>query len=178
MTDMAIGFAFFSVIGCVYTWRYLKRCNLIHQSALVDAEAKQWCMDSLLSAAVLLGFMIVWGLSQTVYAHWAVYVDPLLVVLASVYIMAVPVRMMLQGMREIMMISPKPDVRKSVYRTLSVIGIQPSQCKMAKVGSYLLLEVTIGIERVQQMEGLQQRIDLQLEGFPLEVKTQVLFYPK
>ena len=178
MTDMAIGFAFCSVIGCVFTWRYLKRCNLIHQSSLVDAEAKQWCMDSLLSAAVLLGFLIAWGLSWTVYAHWAVYVDPLLVVLASVYIMAVPVRMMLQGMREIMMISPKPEVRKSVYRILSVIGIQPSQCKMAKVGSYLLLEVSIGIERVQQMEGLQQQIDLQLIDFPLEVKTQVLFYPK
>ncbi|KGK41037.1 hypothetical protein LH51_17745 [Nitrincola sp. A-D6] len=178
VADMATGFAFFSVMGCVFTWRYLQYCNLIHQSALVDAEAKQWCMDSLLSAAVLLGLLIAWGMTWTAYAHWAVYVDPLLVVLVSVYIMAVPVRMMLQGMGEIMMMSPKPELRKRVYRSLSEIGIQPSQSKMAKVGSYLLLEVSIGVEHVQQMEGLQQRIDQQFGDFPLEVKTQILFYPK
>lgn len=178
MADMALGFALFSVISCVLTWRYLQHSNRIHQSALVEAETRQWCMDSLLSGAVFMGFLIAWGVSGTGYAHWALYADPLLVVLASVYFMAVPVRMTLQGVREIMMISPEPEMRKRVYRALSELGIHASQCKMAKVGSYLILEVTVAVERVEEMDGLQHQVDLLFRNFPLEVKAQILFYPK
>lgn len=178
MAGMAMMFAFFSLVSCIVTWCYLKRANTVHHSALLDAETKQWCMDSFLSGVVLLGFVIAWGLAKTKYAYLSVYADPILVVLASVYFMLVPLRMALQAAREIMMISPKPEMRQTVYRALEEINIQPSQCKMAKIGSYLLLEISIGVERVEQMEGMQQTIEVQLQAIPLEVRLHVMFYSK
>lgn len=176
--DLAIGFALFSVMCCLLTWAYLKRANHTHQSALLDAEANQWRMDSVLSAAVLIGFMLALGLSKTHYAHLAVYADPILVVMASVYFVSVPLRMTWQAVKELLLVTPSADIRKQVYRELSELNIKASQCKMAKVGSYLLLDVAVEIDAIEQMHGVQLRIEEKLAQLPLEVKIQVLFSPK
>ena len=176
MAGMASLFALISLLGCVLTWLLLKRRQAEFQSALIGAEARQWQMDSVLSAAVLLGFVLAWALQRAGHPQWAAYADPLLVIAASVYFMLIPVRMTFQALRELLLTSPNPALRKQVYRALSGLGIAHNQCKMAKVGSYLILEVKVQIERTEQMDEIRPLILQHLSDLPLEVRLQVDFY--
>lgn len=73
-------------------------------------------------------------------------------------------------------VSPPAALRKQVYRELESLGISHRQCKMAKSGSYLMLEVKMGIEHAAQMVGLQQQLVARLQHLPLEPKVWIDFY--
>ena len=176
--DKAIFFALLSVLVCFAIWWRLRQANLSLQSVLVEAEQNQWWMDAVLSLAVLLGFILTWGLQFTPYAGWALYADPVMVILVSGYFIQVPLRMLWHSINELLMISPPPELRKQVYRELESLGISHRQCKMAKSGSYLLLEVRIGVERVEQMQGVQNQLEHKLMQLPLEPVVWLDFYCK
>ncbi len=174
--DKAIFFALLSVLVCFAIWWRLRRANVSLQSVLVEAEQNQWWMDAVLSLAVLIGFIVTWSLQFTPFAAWALYADPVMVILVSGYFIQVPLRMVFSAINELLMISPPAELRKQVYRELENLGISHRQCKMAKSGSYLLLEVRIGISRVEQMQGLQQQLERQLAHLPLEPVIWLDFY--
>ncbi|WP_258868217.1 cation transporter [Alkalilimnicola ehrlichii] len=90
--DMAMLFAAVSVLGCLVTWLYLQWVHTRNGSGLIAAENRQWLMDTVLSAAVLTGFGLAWCLEQTAWSQWAVYTDPVMVILISGYFITVPVR--------------------------------------------------------------------------------------
>lgn len=172
----AIFFALLSVLLCFFIWWRLRKANTSLQSVLVEAEQHQWWMDGVLSLAVLLGFVLTWSLQFTALAHWALYADPVLVILVSGYFIQVPLKMLKNAVNELLMVSPSAELRKQVYRELESLGISHRQCKMAKSGSYLLLEVRIGIERVEQMQGVQQQLERKLAELPLEPVVWLDFY--
>ncbi|SJZ92300.1 cation transporter [Photobacterium toruni] len=98
---VALAFGMISVVGCYGTYRYIKIKSQNISSVLADAEAKQWVMDTVISAAVLMGFVVAKVLMMTQYAHLAVYADPTMVILASIYFIIVPVKMVRQAVGEL-----------------------------------------------------------------------------
>lgn len=172
----AIGFSLLCVVLCFAIWWRLRNVNQRLQSALVNAEQQQWWMDAVLSCAVLLGFAAAWWLQYSRWPQLAPYADPLLVILVSGFFIRVPLQMIWQAVTELLWISPPAALRKQVYRELEALGISHRQCKMAKSGSYLLLEVQIGVEHAAQMAGLQQQLTVSLQGLPLEPVVWIDFY--
>ncbi|PSW65504.1 cation transporter [Photobacterium leiognathi subsp. mandapamensis] len=99
---VALAFGMVSVVGCYATYRYIKLKSQNIDSALAQAEAKQWVMDTVISVAVLAGFFIAKLLMMTKYADYATYADPVMVVLASVYFIIVPVKMVWHSVHELL----------------------------------------------------------------------------
>ncbi|MEI8634061.1 cation transporter [Vibrio sp. PP-XX7] len=64
-TSVATLFGLINVIGCFYAWRTLADKNLPSSFGLIDAEIKQWKMDTYLSVSVTLGFIIAFGMRFT-----------------------------------------------------------------------------------------------------------------
>ncbi|MGY5452753.1 cation transporter [Agarivorans sp. MS3-6] len=98
-TGLALVFGFINVVGCVLTYWVLSRSA--KQSALLDAEAKQWLMDCVISAAVMIGFVIAVMLNKFGFADWAVYADPVMVVVASMYFIWVPLKMTSKALKQL-----------------------------------------------------------------------------
>ncbi|MEZ8097053.1 cation transporter [Photobacterium swingsii] len=92
-TGIALAFGVINVIGCFINYKVMAIYSGKAESALVDAESKQWLMDTVISGAVLIGFTIATGLKMSDYAHFAPYADPIMVVIASVYFVIVPLQM-------------------------------------------------------------------------------------
>ncbi|HIF9234780.1 TPA: cation transporter [Photobacterium damselae] len=90
---IAVVFGVVNVIGCYLTYWHLAKAHKKTKSALVEAESKQWVMDTVISAAVLMGFVVAQILSMTQYGDYAVYADPAMVIIASLYFALVPVKM-------------------------------------------------------------------------------------
>ncbi|GMQ48177.1 hypothetical protein VB10N_31760 [Vibrio sp. 10N] len=96
-TTVATLFGLFNVLGCTYAWWYIASKNKKMGSNLIEAETKQWQMDTLLSVAVMAGFISAWAMEFTPWAHLSVYADPTMMILMSVYFIKVPGQMLFQA---------------------------------------------------------------------------------
>ncbi|MBN7768702.1 cation diffusion facilitator family transporter [Marinobacter daepoensis] len=141
--DMGLLFGIINVVGCLGAWWYLRWSSRRNDSGLVRAEQRQWLMDSALSAAVMLGFAGAWMLERTEWASWSVYADPVMMIVISLYFMTVPVQMVMESVRELLLAAPRGETMDDVQDTLEELGLNPEQVKVAKLGPTLLLEARL-----------------------------------
>jgi len=99
--SIATIFGVLNVLGCGYAWWFFAQRNKRYSSGLIDAETKQWQMDTLLSVAVTLGFVSAWLVSLSPLHQYAVYADPMMMLAMSFYFIKVPCEMLIQAVREI-----------------------------------------------------------------------------
>lgn len=97
----ALVFGVVNVAGCLATYFAVSKHSGKRPSALLKAESSQWLMDTVISAAVLLGFMVASVLMMTGFSEYAVYADPVMVILASVYFATVPVKMIRESVSKL-----------------------------------------------------------------------------
>ncbi|ELR64832.1 Cobalt-zinc-cadmium resistance protein [Photobacterium marinum] len=100
-TGLALLFGVINVVGCTATYLVLKSKGQQARSALVEAESKQWVMDTVISGAVMCGFIIATVMTWTGYGEYAAYADPVMVVVASVYFVIVPLKMVYDAVNEL-----------------------------------------------------------------------------
>ena len=138
------------VIGCSYAWWFMAKKSRRFSSGLIEAEKKQWQMDTLLSVAVTLGFIAAWLVSLTPYAHYAVYADPMMMVLMGFYFLKVPFDMLVGALRELLMMTPSKELCQSVGKdVLEIEKVTEHQLKLAgvtKVGQELRVNVDVHVD--------------------------------
>jgi cation diffusion facilitator family transporter len=115
------------------------------RSDLVRAEAAEWQGDTLLSVGVLAGFAIAAGLVAAGRADLAAYVDPAMVVTVSVLFLWVPVRLVTEGLREILTMAPPTAVREDLKARVDAVaerfGLAEAFVRASKVGRRLDIEI-------------------------------------
>ncbi|OEE87784.1 cobalt-zinc-cadmium resistance protein [Enterovibrio norvegicus FF-162] len=89
----ALIFGVVNLVGCMLCYQFVKKNAGKQPSTILKAEASQWLMDTVISAAVLVGFIVAAGLMEAGFTEYAIYADPIMVILASVYFATVPVKM-------------------------------------------------------------------------------------
>lgn len=97
----ALVFGIINVVGCLATYMTVRKQSGKRPSAILKAESSQWLMDTVISAAVLVGFLVATGLMMTGLEEYAVYADPMMVILASVYFATVPVQMISESTKKL-----------------------------------------------------------------------------
>ncbi|GAA1848978.1 cation transporter [Pseudonocardia ailaonensis] len=114
-------------------------------SDLVRAEAAEWAGDTLLSLGVLVGFCVALVLEATGHADLARYVDPVMVILVSAAFLPVPARLAATGFREILTMSPAPELRQRIRdaaeATRAREGFAEVFVRAGKVGGRLDVEI-------------------------------------
>lgn len=114
-------------------------------SDLVHAEAAEWLGDTLLSAGVLVGFLVALGLVAAGRGDLAAYVDPGMVVLVSVLFLRVPAKLIMAGLREIFSMSPPRDVLEPLQACVTEVenryAFAESFLRASKVGGRMDIEV-------------------------------------
>lgn len=115
------------------------------QSGLVEAEAQQWLMDTYLSLAVLLGFILAYGLGYTRYRYLMPYMDPLMVVLVSGYFLKVPITSMGRQIKEVLDMKAEDKYMKLCKEIVDGIeskyGFSESFLRVSKSGLKLFIEI-------------------------------------
>ncbi|KIP67240.1 cobalt-zinc-cadmium resistance protein [Vibrio harveyi] len=148
--SIATIFGVVNVVGCGYAWWFMAKKSRRFSSGLIEAEKKQWQMDTLLSVAVTLGFIAAWLVSLTPYAHYAVYADPMMMLLMGFYFLKVPFDMLVGALRELLMMTPSKELCQSVGKDVSDIEkVTEHQLKLAgvtKVGQELRVNVDVHVD--------------------------------
>ena len=145
--SIATIFGALNVLGCGYAWWYIANKSKSFSSGLIEAESKQWQMDTLLSVAVTAGFVAAWLITLSPYAEFAVYADPMMMVLMSFYFIKVPFDMLKQAMRELLMMSANKEICEKVDENVIAVDKEAEQDLelkgVTKVGQELRINVDI-----------------------------------
>ena len=148
-------FGVVNVLGCGYAWWYIANKSKRFSSGLIEAESKQWQMDTLLSVAVTLGFVTAWLVSISPFAKYAVYADPMMMILMSFYFIKVPFDMLMGALRELLMMKPDEAICNAVDKEVSALDNQGSQqlkvAAVTKVGRELRVNLDVH-SKGQQVE--------------------------
>ncbi|WP_322804798.1 cation diffusion facilitator family transporter [Vibrio alfacsensis] len=159
--SIATIFGIVNVVGCGYAWWFMAQKSRRFSSGLIEAEKKQWLMDTLLSVAVTVGFIAAWLISLTPYAHYAVYADPMMMLLMGFYFLKVPFDMLVSALRELLMMTPSKELCQSVGNdVLEIEKVTEHQLKLAgvtKVGQELRVNVDVHVDDdTLQLDTLEQ----------------------
>ncbi|WP_162064289.1 cation transporter [Vibrio taketomensis] len=171
-------FGLVNVIGCGYGWWYIANKSKLFSSGLIEAESKQWQMDTLLSVAVTLGFAAAHILTLTPYAEFSVYADPMMMILMSFYFIKVPASMFIQATRELLMLKPDQAIHDRVDREVAEMGKhinQPIELNgVAKVGQELWVNVDIHCDSqtldMAQVEKARRQLKQKLSALKLDLQ--------
>ncbi|MBY7819362.1 cation diffusion facilitator family transporter [Vibrio fluvialis] len=180
--SVATAFGAINVVGCGLTWWYMKSLGKRHASGLIDAEVKQWQMDTMLSVAVTAGFVIAWLMTLTPMAKYAVYADPMMMLAMSFYFIKVPFEMLRSAMREIFLMAPSKEICQTVDQSVVAAGKESEQdielAGVTKVGHELWVDVDIypdssEVILVEDIEQTRNTIEKRLSKLPLKLQITV-----
>jgi cation diffusion facilitator family transporter len=183
----AVAYAVIATAGGAAVGLVLRRAARRGQggSDLVHAEAAEWLGDTLLSAGVLVGFLIALGLVAAGRDDLAAYVDPGMVVLASLAFLRVPVRLVAAGMREVLSMSPPPavlaELRDRVDAVAAQFGFSEAFLRAGKVGSRMDIEIdyVLGpdspVQTVEQCDAVREVVYDRLGELGYSQSTVVTF---
>ncbi len=144
---VASAFGIINIAGCAFAWWQICRMSRKQHSGLIEAEAKQWQMDTLLSVAVTAGFFSAWGLLKLGYSEAAMYADPVMMLLIAGYFIKVPLEMVVDSVRELLQMAPKKELVNKVEQSVDKL------CDNAEV------EQTVELRSVVKV-GHELRVDL------------------
>ena len=180
--SVATAFGAINVVGCGLAWWYMKSLGKRHASGLIDAEVKQWQMDTMLSVAVTAGFVIAWLMTLTPMAKYAVYADPMMMLAMSFYFIKVPFEMLRSAMREIFLMAPSKEICQTVDQSVVAAGKESEQdielAGVTKVGHELWVDVDIypdssEVILVEDIEQTRNTIEKRLSKLPLKLQITV-----
>ena len=180
----AVVYGAVATAGGVAISLYLRRQARLG-SDLVRAEAAEWIGDTLLSAGVLVGFIGALVLESTGRSDLARYVDPALVVVISAVFLWVPARLLAGGFRELLTMSPAPEIQEHVRAAVSDVErdyrFAESFIRTSKVGSRLDVEIDFVVDpdsraqTVQQFDEVRSELSDRLELAPYTTSMIVTF---
>jgi len=145
-------YAVISIAICLGCWLYLKIRGR-GMPDLVQAESEQWLIDTVVSAAVLVSFLISYLITDTELDQLVPYMDPGMVVLVSVFFIRVPLSRFVSSVRELLMMSPHDDLHSKLETRVHAIAqahnYKTPVVRASKVGRDLAIDIAFLVEPEQ-----------------------------
>ena len=151
----------------------------------MNAESNQWLMDTILSAAVLVGFMVSFILSKTSLSYLTIYVDPFMVIISSVIFIRVPVVTLINSFKEIVNVNADDDINNKIYTIVKDIeedyNFEDSITRVSKVGRELRIEIDFvfneesTLNELEEMDKVRERVYKNMSGIKLDKWMNVNF---
>lgn len=139
-------YSFLAIMGCTGSWLYIVRMRKKSRlSELARAESMQWLADTLLSVMIFVGFIAAYALKHTEHAHYARYADPMMVILSAVFFSIVPLKSLVEGIKNILQMAPGGNVYRVSSRMIEAISKKQQfdgfVLRIAKSGRKILYEI-------------------------------------
>jgi predicted Co/Zn/Cd cation transporter (cation efflux family) len=177
-------YALVSIAACLFSWRYLKAKGK-DMPDLVQAESELWLMDTLFSGVVLASFLASYLLSRTQLDIVVPYIDPCIVVLASVYFIRVPLARFISCMRELLLMAPTSDIQEQLKTHIDAIArahrFSEAVVRSTKVGRELAVDIAFlafpDDEKVDigELDRIRAEVEESLSGLGFTLWMNILF---
>lgn len=178
-------YASIAVVACFVVGFYQRSYSRKVTSPLLELEAKNWMINGMISIVVGLAFLVSIFLQGTSFESLTPYVDPALIILIIVLVIAVPIRTLAENVNELMQGAPPKEDQEKVTDLINAVleqnQVGQSRVRMAKLGRvfYILIHVIVSEQfanaDVQKFDKIRSMIDRALAESKLQVETDVVF---
>ncbi|WP_024818617.1 cation transporter [Arthrobacter sp. 31Y] len=177
-TIIAIYGAVTAAIGFAVAW-WMRRSA--PDSDLVGAEIAQWRAGAILSVMMLVGAAVALVLQRFSLDDVALYVDPVLVLLACLILAYIPIGLIRAGLNELLEGAPSTEIDAAITAAVQAVrqeyGLQEPLVRSGKVGRKLYVEVDFVVAgsewNVGQEDAVRRAIATALEPLGLDVWAYV-----
>jgi len=187
--EMVLGLAV--VYGVIATLACLAVAVILHKAAaktnsvLVHVDAASWKVDTLISSAVLIGFITGYLVRGTSFERYLPYLDPAIVTVLVVIAIPVPLKILLTSMREVLMMAPPKGYQELVHdkiaKSLSSYPIENYRVRLLKMGDTInvLVHARPAADFVFRswpaMDEIRARLNKDLEELPERAIVDLVF---
>ncbi|RQD72553.1 MAG: cation diffusion facilitator family transporter [Tindallia sp. MSAO_Bac2] len=183
--NYTLAYVSFSALFCLAVYFVLREKGKNYESDLLKLEALEWKNDGLISLGSTLGFILAKLIGNTSVTWLIPYVDPLLVLVISAFLVKSPLKSMLSGLRELMRMAPEEKMQRKMEKMVSEIRekyrIQQSYCRVSKVGSALFIEIDFitdpeaRIKTIKDTDRVREEIFQKIREMPYDPWLTVSF---
>lgn len=170
---------------CSCSWCFLKYFGR-NQNDLIQAECEQWMVDAIFSVLVVLSFLLSFWMSQTeTLQGFARYIDPLSVIIATLYFIKVPLNRLLISTKELLVMAPEESIQNDIDKALrpfvSKHGFSDYFVRATKTGRQLSVDVTFIVGDsmshfdIQQQDSVRKKLEQRLTPLSENLWLSVCF---
>jgi len=173
-----------SMAACLFSWQYLK-VHGTDMPDLVQAESEQWLMDTIFSMVVLVSFALGFMLSKTSLDYIVPFLDPVTVLLGSLYFIRIPLGRFIYSMRELLMIAPTDAVQEEIQERVNAIAAShdffEAIVRSSKIGRELAVDITFLASPehrqvdIEELDRIRTQVQQSLSGLGYTLWMNVLF---
>lgn len=167
-------YAVIAVVGGLLVAGVQRRAARRTNSPLLEVDAKNWVVDSVLSAVVALTFLAAVFLERGSLAGVVPYVDSVLVLVLVAAILRIPIRVVKTSLGELLSLAPEKDtqdeIRSRFHQAVEGLPLVNSYVRMVHVGRFfyvlnqLVLRPEYRLSRVGELDEIRDRIARAMEG--------------
>lgn len=162
--NIEIGFAIIysivSVVGCSIITFYMKVKEKKLSSELIKVECTQWLMDTALSAAVLVGFVLAMVIGKTKLSFLNQYIDPAMTLTVSLVFIRIPIKTFINSFKEVISVKADDEINEDIYVLVKEIeeeyNFEDSITRVSKVGRQLRIEIDFIYNKNSKLKTLDQ----------------------
>lgn len=157
---LALIYSIVSVLGCGIISFYMKEQEKKINSELIKAECTQWFMDTALSTAVLVGFIIAMVLARTKLKSLNSYIDPFMTIVVSLVCIRIPIKTFIESFKEVICVKANDEINDDIYVLVKGIeeeyNFEESITRVSKVGRELRIEIDFVYNKDSKLKTLDQ----------------------
>lgn len=157
---LAIIYSVVSVIGCGAISLYMKLKSKALSSELIKAEFTQWLMDTSLSTAVLVAFIVAIIISNTKLSFLNPYVDPVMTAVVSLVCVRIPIKGFIESFKEVICVKADDEINDDIYVLVKEIeeeyNFEDSIARVSKIGRELRIEIDFIYNKDSKLKTLDQ----------------------
>ncbi|GKX53356.1 cation diffusion facilitator family transporter [Budvicia aquatica] len=155
----AIAYAAVVSVFCFTLYLKQSRLNRKIKSKLIALDTKSWLMSACISSALLVAFIISWGMEGTRYEYLIVYVDPFVLAVLTLALIPVPVKTVISAVKEVLQMTPDSldcKVENVMERLTEEYGFLDYSNYATRIGRGLFIEIHIVIPEEMEKIGVLQ----------------------
>ena len=157
---LALIYSIVSVVGCVGISYYMKVKAKALSSELIKAECTQWFMDTALSAAVLVAFLVAMVLANTKLNFLNPYIDPGMTIIVSLICIRIPLKGFIESFKEVICVKADDEINDDIYVLVKEIeeeyNFEESITRVSKIGRELRIEIDFIYNKDSKLKTLDQ----------------------
>jgi cation diffusion facilitator family transporter len=149
-------YATLATLLCGAVTCYLRRQSGLIRSPIVAVDAKNWWIDTLISAGVAIAFFIAVVIKKTPYAGLAPYVDPVVVIVLVMVMLPVPWHIIRENWAQIVSRAVEPECLAEVEAQLDKVRAEipwrDQHLRVLRMGRLLYVHVYILEDPIHTLE--------------------------
>lgn len=144
---------------CFFMFHRQRRINRRIGSELIGLDNTSWLMSACISTALLLAFSLAWLLERTRFHALTPYIDPGVLALLTLALIPMPVRTVIDALKEVLLITPEEldrTLRELMQALTRDYGFVSHSHYATRVGRGLFVEVHIVLPERMEHAGIRQ----------------------